>query len=166
MRRALGLRMMPTLDTKVDHFSTLGVGPAQTATKNTTPPKQQNKPSKTHKQQKINTTLPLPKLLHSRKLISSKKHNPAQTALFGQGACFFAVWAGGSCLFLLFGRTGDGACFFAVWAALICWFIVLLFGRGTGVHSLTGLPARLSGAQQQKRPNNSNTKNTGSRPGT
>ena len=90
---------------------------------------------------------------------------------------FFAVWAGGHDLFLLFGR--GGCSFFAVWAGVVCVFLLfgpgaffffllfgpgdvfffcclgggvffllfgpwafffLLFGRGTGVHSLTGLP--------------------------
>ena len=56
--------------------------------------------------------------------------------LFGRGACFFfAVWAG-RVLFLLFGR--GRVLFFAVWAGGV--FCFLLFGRGTGVHSLTRLP--------------------------
>ena len=50
---------------------------------------------------------------------------------FGRGACLFvAVWAGACCFFLF--RRGGGV------------FIVLLFGRGTGVHSLTGLPGSSS----------------------
>ena len=60
--------------------------------------------------------------------------------LFGRGACFcfcclggwrvsfFAVWAG-TCSF------------FAVWAGGV---FFLLFGRGTGVHSLTDLPVCLA----------------------
>ena len=49
-------------------------------------------------------------------------------------------------LFLLF---GPGAChfFFAVWAGA-CFF--LLFGRGTGVHSLTGLPGLSSDPTTKK----------------
>ena len=46
---------------------------------------------------------------------------------FGLGACFcFSVWAGGG------GRGAGGS------------FVLLLFGRGTGVHSLTGLPGSSS----------------------
>ena len=74
--------------------------------------------------------------------------------LFGRAGegrvCFFAVWgagAGGQSLFFLpFGRVRVH--FFSVWAG--CMFIVFavwaggrffwLSGRGTGVHSLTGLP--------------------------
>ena len=76
---------------------------------------------------------------------------------------FFAVWAGGG-FFLLFGRVACscfcclGGCaffffplfgrgrvlFFAVWAGGVFFFFFLnMFGRGTGVHSLTRLPARL-----------------------
>ena len=55
----------------------------------------------------------------------------------GGGRVFFAVW-GWAFIFLLFGRW---ACFFlAVWAGGVFFFFFLLFGRGTGVHSLTGLP--------------------------
>ena len=47
--------------------------------------------------------------------------------LFGRGACLlFAVWAG-----VVF--------FFAVWAGGVC-VCFFVFGRGTGVYSLTGLP--------------------------
>ena len=73
---------------------------------------------------------------------------------------FFAVWAGcvllfcclgGAAFFLLFGRRrvclllfGRGACsFFAVRAGERV-FPFLLFGRGTGLHSLTGLPGSSS----------------------
>ena len=66
--------------------------------------------------------------------------------LFGQGACFFfAVWAWGVFLFLLFGlgrvlfllfRRGR-VLFVAIWAGGV---FFLLFVQGTGVHSLTRLP--------------------------
>ena len=62
-------------------------------------------------------------------------------AVWAEACCFFAVWAGSCFLFLLL--SGRGACFcFAVWAGGgggACCF-VLLFGRGTEVHSLTPLP--------------------------
>ena len=76
--------------------------------------------------------------------------------LFGRVACFFAGCSGGVfCFFWLFGRGLFFCClgrvdmvFLAVWAAGVlffcCWggwlFLFLLSGRGTGVHSLTGLP--------------------------
>ena len=67
--------------------------------------------------------------------------------LFGPGACFFfAVWAGGSCFFFCLG--GGRVLFFAVWAGPVFFLLLfgpgacffLLFGRRTGVHSLTRLP--------------------------
>ena len=68
--------------------------------------------------------------------------------LFGPGGVFFffAVWAVVGFFFLLFGPggvffffccLGGGLFFFVVWAGVV---FFLLFGRGTGVHSLTGLP--------------------------
>ena len=52
------------------------------------------------------------------------------------GAClFFSCLSGGSCFFCCLGRVHF---FFAVWAGGM--FFVSLFGRGTRVHSLTGLP--------------------------
>ena len=114
------------------------------------------------KQQKNNTPPPKQQI--------KKKHAPAPServfllfgrmgvfvfVLFGRGVVvFFAVWAGGVFFFfLLFGRGlvlfllfGRGrVLFFAVWAGCVLFF--LLFGRGTGVHSLTRLPVF-------KRPNN------------
>ena len=66
----------------------------------------------------------------------------------------FAVWAGGWLFFLLVGR---GACFFLLFGPGAC-HLFLLFGRGTGVHSLTGLPGLSSSdpttkktQQQQKK---------------
>ena len=67
---------------------------------------------------------------------------------------FFAVWAGGVFFFLLFGR--GRVFFFAVWAGVVFFFLLfgpgacffLLFGRGTGVHSLP------SAWLVFKRPNN------------
>ena len=60
--------------------------------------------------------------------------------LFGRGACsFFLLFGQGRVLFLLFGR--GRVLFFAVWAGdVFCFFFCFLFGRGTGVHSLTRLP--------------------------
>ena len=56
--------------------------------------------------------------------------------LFGRGVCsFFCCLGGGVFFFLLFGR--GRVLFFAVWAGGV---FFLLFGRGTGVHSLTRLP--------------------------
>ena len=83
------------------------------------------------------------------------KHAPAPSE-----RVFFAVWAGGRFFFLFFFCLGAGRAlffavwaggvffFFAVWAGCVFFFAVwaggvffsLLFGRGTGVHSLTGLP--------------------------
>ena len=74
------------------------------------------------------------------------------------GGCYFAVWAGGVFFFAVwagivffFCCLGGGACSFcAVWAGgafffLAVWagsvFFFLLSGRGTGVHSLSGLPS-------------------------
>ena len=64
--------------------------------------------------------------------------------LFGRGACFHFCCLGGACLFvavysalsLRFGRVF--LFFVAVWAGDV--FIFVLFARGMGVHSLTGLP--------------------------
>ena len=54
----------------------------------------------------------------------------------GGGRVFFvAVWAG-ACFFWCVG--GGRVLVFAVWVGGV--FFFLLFGRGTGVHSLTGLP--------------------------
>ena len=127
-------------------------GPAQTANKRNTPPP---------KQQKKKNAPPLPSVLLF--LLFGRVGVLSFCSLGGGGGrgvhSFFAVWAGGvflfcclgggpcffvfCCLgrgrvvFLLFGRGGrgggsggggGGACFF------------LLFGRGMGVHSLTGLP--------------------------
>ena len=52
--------------------------------------------------------------------------------------CFFAVWAGGVTVF-------------AVWAGGVSFF--WLFGRGTGVHSLTGLPGLSSSDPTTKKTN-------------
>ena len=74
---------------------------------------------------------------------AKQKHAPAQTAKKrhapapSERVLFFAVWAGGR--IYVFCCLGRGVFFFfAVWAGGV--FIFLLFGRGTGVHSLTGLP--------------------------
>ena len=86
------------------------------------------------------------------------------------GGCvyFFAVWAGGVLFFLLFGRgacsffccLGGGVFFFCCLGGGVFCFLLfgpgaffLLFGRGTGVHSLTRLPGSSLSDQQQKRPN-------------
>ena len=67
--------------------------------------------------------------------------------LGGWHVLLFAVWAGGGFFFLLFGR--GRVLFFAVWAGGVFFFLLfgpgacffsLLFGRRTGVHSLTRLP--------------------------
>ena len=72
--------------------------------------------------------------------------------LFGRVAFFFAVWAGA--FFFLFGRVS----FFFFDCCLGGGRFFLLFGRGTGVHSLTGLPGSSSSdpttkktKQQQKK---------------
>ena len=67
--------------------------------------------------------------------------------LFGRGSCFFCCLGSGRVLFFcclgggrvfFFGCLGGGRVLvFAVWAGCV---FFLLFGRGTGVHSLTGLP--------------------------
>ena len=67
--------------------------------------------------------------------------------LFGRGACsFFAVWAGG--VFLFFAVWAGCVFFLAVWAG--CVFFSLLFERGTGVHSLTGLPGKRPHSKKKK----------------
>ena len=56
----------------------------------------------------------------------------------GERVCFFCLLFGRVRVFLLFGGSGGWLrFFFAVWAG---WIFFFLFGRGTGVHSLTGLP--------------------------
>ena len=75
--------------------------------------------------------------------------------LGGGRVLFFAVWVGGGGgvggggAFFFFFAVWAGACsFFAVWAGACFFFcclglgrvFFLLFGRGTGVHSLTRLP--------------------------
>ena len=76
----------------------------------------------------------------------------------GGGACFFAVRAG-ACLLV-----------FAVWARGACLFFcclggaaksLLLFGRGTGVHSLIGLPGSTSSDPTTKKTKQQK-QNTGS----
>ena len=87
----------------------------------------------------------------------------------------FAVWAGDVFVFwcFLFCCLGGGAffcCFFCCLGSGIVFlfffflfgrvaFVFLLVGRGTGVHSLTGLPGCLQVTQQQKRPNSKHKKN-------
>ena len=57
----------------------------------------------------------------------------------GRGVFIFPpVWAGVVFCVVLF-RRGGGGCCFAVWAGDV-FLLLLLFGRGTRVHSLTGLP--------------------------
>ena len=88
--------------------------------------------------------------------------------LFGRGACFIFCCLGGS-FFLLFGRVrvhfllfGRLSCFlFAVWAGGGRAFF-LLFGWGTGVHSLTGLPGSSSSDPTTKKTKQQKKKNTGS----
>ena len=83
--------------------------------------------------------------------------------LFGRGACsffcclgggvfFFCCLGGGVFCFLLF---GPGACVF---------FFFLLFGRGTGVHSLTRLPGS-SLSDPTTKETEQQKKNTGSESG-
>ena len=66
--------------------------------------------------------------------------------LFGRGRVFFAVWAGACSFFCCLGR---GRVFF------------LLFGRGTGVHSLTRLPGS-SLSDPTTKETEQQKKNTGS----
>ena len=76
----------------------------------------------------------------------------------GSRVSFFAVWAGWR-VFFLFGR--GRVYVFAVWAGRVYVFcclggwrvFFLLFGRGTGVHSLTGLPGSSLSDPTTKRPN-------------
>ena len=80
----------------------------------------------------------------------------------------FAVWAGGVLFFfLLFGRgrvlflnLGGGVCFFLLFGPGARFF-VLLFGRGTGVHSLTRLPGS-SLSDPTTKETEQQKKNTGS----
>ena len=73
-----------------------------------------------------------------------------------ESVLFVAVWAGGVCFFLLF---GPGACFFCCLGGGRVFS--LLFGRGTGVHSLTVLPGLSSSDPTTKKTKQQN-KNTGS----
>ena len=71
--------------------------------------------------------------------------------------CFFCL--GGGVLFF-FCLGGGRVYFFAVWAGVV-FFCFFLFGRGTRGREFTHLPvcpARLSGTQQQKRPNSKKQK--------
>ena len=73
--------------------------------------------------------------------------------LFGQGRVYyFVVWAGPN-LFLLFGRGGGGPVFLLLFGRGGVFFF-LLFGRGTGVHSLKG--------PNNKKDQTAKAKNTGS----
>ena len=109
------------------------------------PPKQQNKKN-AHAQtaNKKNTPPPLPSvffLLFGRLVVF------IFCCLGGWRWIFFAVGGGRVFLFCCLGGwrvlffavwvSGGRVLFFAVWAGRVCF---LLFGRGTGVHSLTGRP--------------------------
>ena len=145
-----------------------GAGPAQTAKKNTPPPKQQK-----HKHAPAPSERFFCFLLFGRVGVFV-------FLLFGRLACFccclgggrvffFAAWAMSFFFFAVW--AGGVFIFFAVWCVRVCvcvcvcvWVCVcvcfLLFGRGTGVHSLTGLPGSSSSDLQQERPNSK--KKTGS----
>ena len=129
------------------------------------PPKQQKK---THppKQQKINTPPTLLSVFFfflavwagGRFFLLFERVSVFIVLLFGRGSCFFCYLGGvrvffcflSGCLFFFFVCClGRGVIFFAVWAGggscfrFCClggWIFFLLFGRGTGVHSLTGPP--------------------------
>ena len=58
--------------------------------------------------------------------------------LFGRRMLFFCCCLGGGGLIFFCCLGGGRVLFFAVWVGGVIFF--LLFGRGTGVHSLTGLP--------------------------
>ena len=76
----------------------------------------------------------------------------------GRGVCFFlAVWAGACFHFCCLG--GGRVYVFAVWAGGV--FLFLLSGRGTGVHSLTGLPGSSLSDPTTKKTNQQKN-NTGS----
>ena len=113
------------------------------------PPKQQKKHTPPPKQQK---NKPAPAL--SERVLFC--------CLGGGRVSFFAVWAE-ACFFLLFGR-GSCFCFCCLGGVcgLFCFFFVLLFGRGTGVHSLTGLPGSSSSDPTTKKTKQQK-KNTGSK---
>ena len=84
----------------------------------------------------------------------TKKH-----ARKGRGrVIFFAVWAGACSFFCCLG--GGRVLFFAVWAGRV---FFLLFGRGTGVHSLTRLPgSSLSDPTTKETEQQKKKKHTGS----
>ena len=87
------------------------------------------------------------------------------TVSMGGGGLFFlfAVWARAS-VFLLFGRAAEGTFLVLFGRGACCfWFagpgrgrVLLLFGRGTGLHSITGLPGLCLGGPTIKK-NNSKT---------
>ena len=91
------------------------------------PPKQQKKQTRPRPNSKeMNTPPPLPSVFFF--------------AVWAAGRVFvFAVWARA---WLCFCCLGGGRVFFPFWAGSCVLF--LLFGRGTGVHSLTGLPGSSS----------------------
>ena len=119
--------------------------PKQQKTKNTHPPKQQK-----------------------------HKHDPAPServffCCLGGWSLFFAVWAG-ACSFFAVWAGGVFFFFLAVWAGCVIFFAVwaggvyfsLLFGRGTGVHSLTGLPGSSLSDPTTKKTKQQKRKKTGS----
>ena len=134
-----------------------GVGPAQTA-------KKKNRPNRKNKHDPD----PAERVFF---LLFGRVGMFIFCCLGGMRVYFFAVWAGGVLFFCCLGGVvlidffclgggvfffcclggGEGggvvgACFFsAVWALFF-----LLFGRGTGVHSLTGLPGS---SLRERRPN-------------
>ena len=110
----------------------LCVGPAQTAEKKKTRPRpnSKNKHPKRPNSKKINTTLPLPHISPRQNIHFQQKNTiPPKQRCLGGVRVFLLFGPGGRVYFLLFGRAGERACLFC-----------LLFGLGTGVHSLTGLP--------------------------
>ena len=77
---------------------------------------------------------------------NKKKHAPRPFR-----ACFLCCLGGGVFIFLLFGRGGGRICFCCLGGGVVFFLLfgrgscfVVLFGRGTGVHSLTGLPGSSS----------------------
>ena len=119
------------------------------------PPKQQKKTRPCPNSKKMSTHPPLPSVL-----LLQGRVGLFIFLLFGRWACFCFCCLG-ECVFFLFCCCLGGVRFyvFAVWVGGFFW----LFGRGTGVHSLTGLPGSSSSdSTTKKTKQQKKKKNTGS----
>ena len=134
-----------------------GRRPRPNSKKNTSPPKRMKK----KKKKNINTHPPHPSLFFFAVWAGGRVYLFAVWAggvfcflLFGPGACFFCCLGG--CMFVFFCSLGGVLFVFWLFGRGPCFF--LLFGRGTGVHSLTGLPGSSLSDPTTKRTKQQNKK--------